>query len=206
MHILITDFGSGKIIQRRRRRRRTGDNREEPVESDDGGGHDLISTDDEEDESEPKPKRSSFVGTPEYVSPEIFTSRGSSRASDLWAIGCIIYQMISSFPPFQSKSEYMIFRKIEQLDYSFHEGFDENAKNLVKRLLVIEPKDRLGARDRKFYTSIREHPFFKGIDWDNLHQCAPVAIESFVKDVDLPNPVWAKYPDVKPGVQRMLGK
>ena len=94
--------------------------------------------------SPPKPKRSSFVGTPEYVSPEIFTSRGSSRASDLWAIGCIIYQMISGIPPFQSKSEYMIFKKIEKLEYSFHEGFDENAKDLVKKLLVIEPKERLG--------------------------------------------------------------
>ena len=65
-------------------------------------------------------------------------------ASDLWAIGCIIYQMISGIPPFQSKSEYMIFKKIEKLEYSFHEGFDENAKDLVKKLLVIEPKERLG--------------------------------------------------------------
>lgn len=45
--------------------------------------------------------------------------------------------MISGIPPFQSKSEYMIFKKIEKLDYSFHEGFDEHAKDLVKRLLVI---------------------------------------------------------------------
>ena len=62
----------------------------------------------------------------------------------MWAIGCIIYQMISGIPPFQSKSEYMIFKKIEKLEYSFHEGFDENAKDLVKKLLVIEPKERLG--------------------------------------------------------------
>ena len=52
--------------------------------------------------------------------------------------------MISGIPPFQSKSEYMIFKKIEKLEYSFHEGFDENAKDLVKKFLVIEPKDRLG--------------------------------------------------------------
>ena len=43
--------------------------------------------------------------------------------------------MISGIPPFQSKSEYMIFKKIEKLEYSFHEGFDEQAKDLVKRLL-----------------------------------------------------------------------
>ena len=120
MHLMITDFGSAKLINRRRRRRRTGDNREEPVESDDA----LEETSDEDGAdgaAPPKSKRSSFVGTPEYVSPgtfrnmrfkntlnasvfffsEIFTSRGSSRASDLWAIGCIIYQMISGIPPFQ---------------------------------------------------------------------------------------------------------
>ena len=62
----------------------------------------------------------------------------------IFLIGCIIYQMISGIPPFQSKSEYMIFKKIEKLEYSFHEGFDENAKDLVKKFLVIEPKDRLG--------------------------------------------------------------
>lgn len=203
MHLMITDFGSAKLINRRRRRRRTGDNREEPVESDDA----LEETSDEDGAdgaAPPKSKRSSFVGTPEYVSPEIFTSRGSSRASDLWAIGCIIYQMISGIPPFQSKSEYIIFKKIEKLDYSFHEGFDPNAKDLVKRLLVIEPKDRLGAMDKKFYTSIRDHPFYKGLDFDKLHKALPTELVPFVKDSDAPDPVWAKYPDLKPGVEGMM--
>ena len=87
MHVLITDFGSAKIDHKhKRKRRRTGDNRDEPVESDEA----QEETGSEEDGSDPpKPKRSSFVGTPEYVSPEIFTSRGSSRASDLWAIGTL---------------------------------------------------------------------------------------------------------------------
>lgn len=68
MHLMITDFGSAKLINRRRRRRRTGDNREEPVESDDA----LEETSDEDGAdgaAPPKSKRSSFVGTPEYVSP-----------------------------------------------------------------------------------------------------------------------------------------
>lgn len=207
MHILITDFGSAKMTRRKRRRRRTGDNREEPVESDDRES--LTSDEDDEDElpggsGPPKPKRSSFVGTPEYVSPEIFSSRGSSRASDLWAIGCIIYQMISGIPPFQSKSQYMIFKKIEKLEYSFHEGFDENAKDLIKRLLVIEPKERIGATDKKYYDSIESHAFFKGVDFDNLQNSPPAAIASFVKDGDLPDPIWAKIPDATPGVSRML--
>ena len=96
MHILITDFGSAKLIHKsKRKRRRTGDNKEEPVESDgaleETSGEDDIDEEEDEDDvdgsSPPKPKRCSFVGTPEYVSPEMFNSRGTSRASDLWAIG-----------------------------------------------------------------------------------------------------------------------
>lgn len=94
---------------------------------------------------------------------------------------------------------YIIFKKIEKLDYSFHEGFDENAKDLVKKLLVIEPKERLGAKDKTYYSSIRCHPFFHGLDFDNLHKSVPAAVESFVKETDAPDPVWAKYPDQKPG-------
>jgi len=112
--------------------------------------------------------------------------------------------MISGIPPFQSKSEYIIFKKIEKLDYSFHEGFDPNAKDLVKRLLVIEPKDRLGAMDKKFYTSIRDHPFYKGLDFEKLHKALPTELVPFVKDSDAPDPVWAKYPDLKPGVEGMM--
>ena len=62
------------------------------------------------------------MGTAQYVSPEILTGRGSSRASDLWAIGCVLYQMITGMSPFQSQSEYLIFQKIQKLEYSFHEG------------------------------------------------------------------------------------
>lgn len=138
------------------------------------------------------------------MSPEIFTSRGSSRASDLWAIGCVLYQMVTGIPPFQSKSEYIIFKKIEKLEYSFHEGFDDDAKDLVKRLLVIEPKERLGARDKSYYTSIRTHPFFKGFDFDSLSLSAPAAFEPFVQAADIPDPVWTKYPNTKPGVGRLV--
>ena len=138
MHILITDFGSAKLLK--------------PSSSTDDG---------EEKDGEPPPKRKSFVGTAQYVSPEILTARGSSRASDLWAIGCVLYQMLTGIPPFQSQSEYLIFQKIQKLEYSFHEGFNDTAKNLIQRLLVIEPSERLGAKDAIYYQSIRSHEFFQ---------------------------------------------
>ncbi len=124
MQILITDFGSAKLLP--------------------GGEDGMV----QEEGGEPLPKRKSFVGTAQYVSPEILSGRASTRASDLWAIGCILYQMLTGLPPFQSQSEYLIFQKIQKLEYSFHEGFNEHAKHLIQRLLVIEPTERLGAKDK----------------------------------------------------------
>ena len=57
-------------------------------------------------------------------------------SSDLWSLGCILYQMISGKFTFQGLSEYLTWQKIKQLDYTFPDGFNEQAKDLVQRLLV----------------------------------------------------------------------
>lgn len=59
-------------------------------------------------------------------------------SSDLWAIGCIIYQMIAGRFAFQGLSEYLTLQKVKQMDYSFPDGFDEHAKDLVQKLLVCK--------------------------------------------------------------------
>ena len=51
---------------------------------------------------------------------------------------------------------------------------------------VIEPKDRIGAKDKTYYTSIRGHAFFQGLDFEKLHQSIPTYLETFVKDGDAP--------------------
>ena len=60
----------------------------------------------------------------------------SYSSSDLWALGCILYQMVAGRFAFHGLSEYLTWQKIKQLDYSFPDGFDEQAKDLVERLLV----------------------------------------------------------------------
>ena len=57
-------------------------------------------------------------------------------SSDFWALGCIVYQMISGRFAFQGLSEYLTWQKIKKLEYTFPEGFDEQAKDLVQKLLV----------------------------------------------------------------------
>lgn len=81
-------------------------------------------------------RSNSFVGTAEYVSPELLTNKSATRSCDWWASGCIIYQLLAGRPPFKAANEYLTFQKITQLDYKFPSGFPDIARDLVQKLLV----------------------------------------------------------------------
>ncbi len=138
MHVKVTDFGTAKILNQ--------GNGKGEASSDRilGGDND---------------RASSFVGTAEYVSPELLTDKTACKASDLWAFGCIIYQLLAGRPPFKAANEYLTFQKITSLQYEFPYGFPELAKDLVERLLVLDPSRRLTIEHTK------NHGFFEGIIW-----------------------------------------
>lgn len=129
-------------------------------------------------------RRGSFVGTAQYVSPEVLQNAPITPAADLWALGCIIYQMISGLPPFRGSNDYVIFKEILSCAVDFPQGFDKDAEDLVRRLLKIDPRERLGAQDEfGYYESIRAHPFFAGIDWQTLRQQTPPPIYPYLPGV-----------------------
>ncbi|PNF27809.1 3-phosphoinositide-dependent protein kinase 1 [Cryptotermes secundus] len=187
MHILITDFGSSKILN-------------EPTSQD-------------ADDTNHIQRRNSFVGTAQYVSPELLAEKSASRSSDLWALGCIIYQMVSGLPPFRSRSEYIIFQKILKLDYEFPDGFAPVARSIVAQLLVLDPSKRLGATDAVGYPSLRSHPFFTGINFDTLHEQTPPQIYPYLPGTSEHEELRSQYrvPDhLEPGLDdkqltRLLG-
>ncbi|KAJ4343703.1 serine/threonine protein kinase [Ascochyta clinopodiicola] len=140
MHVKITDFGTAKILD---------------LKNSNGIG----STSGDPMEGAETDRAQSFVGTAEYVSPELLTDKNACKASDLWAFGCIIYQLIAGRPPFKAANEYMTFQKIVGLDYTFPDSFPPLARDLVERLLVLDPLTRLPMEH------IKAHPFFDGIVW-----------------------------------------
>ncbi|CDZ96937.1 protein kinase [Phaffia rhodozyma] len=113
------------------------------------------------------PPRRSFVGTAEYVSPEVLLNEPASESSDFWAIGCIIFQCMAGQPPFRGKTEYLTFQKIKALDYEFPINFDEDAQDLIEKLLVLEPTQRLGTGPGRMQ-EIKTHPFFKSVQFSTL--------------------------------------
>ena len=140
MHIKITDFGTAKLLPDPRKPKET-------------TPYDPASQDEE------STRARSFVGTAEYVSPELLTDKNACKASDLWAFGCIIYQLLTGRPPFKAGNEYQTFQKIVSLDYEFPLGFPPAARDLVERLLVLDPQRRLSIEH------IKNHEFFDGIQW-----------------------------------------
>jgi 3-phosphoinositide dependent protein kinase-1 len=139
MHVKITDFGTAKIL----------DQKSNGVGSTTGDPLAGVQSD----------RAQSFVGTAEYVSPELLTDKNACKASDLWAFGCIIYQLLAGRPPFKAANEYQTFQKIVGLEYTFPDGFPPLAKDLVERLLVLDPSTRLPMEH------IKNHAFFDGMQW-----------------------------------------
>eukprot|EP00775_Hariotina_reticulata_P004840 gene4840-5087_t len=112
-------------------------------------------------------RATSFVGTAEYVSPEVLNNAGISYSCDLWAMGCIIYQMLAGRPPFKGGSEYLTFQLITSRSLTFPEDFPAAARDLVEQLLQLEPSHRLGHTD---IAEVQRHPFFAGIDWSGVRE------------------------------------
>lgn len=112
-------------------------------------------------------KACTFVGTAAYVPPEVLNSSPVTFGNDLWALGCTLYQMLSGTSPFKDASEWLIFQKIIARDLKFPDYFSEEAKDLIDRLLSIDPSKRPGAGP-KGYPALKNHPFFRGVDWGNL--------------------------------------
>ncbi|XP_073999117.1 phosphoinositide-dependent kinase 1 isoform X2 [Rhodnius prolixus] len=191
MHILITDFGSAKIVNSTTTQTTT------PETNGD------VSSSEQEQHQRPTRRRNSFVGTAQYVSPELLTDKTAHFASDLWALGCIIYQMISGLPPFRARTEYAIFQKIIKLEYEFPEGFDSDAQDLVQKLLVVNASERLGAQDTNGYPSVKNHPMFSGLDFGNILTTTPPPISPF-----MPMPSSnIKVPDhLEPGLDKQLSR
>eukprot|EP00697_Spironema_sp_BW2_P007183 gnl/Spiro4/21406_TR10470_c0_g1_i1.p2 gnl/Spiro4/21406_TR10470_c0_g1~~gnl/Spiro4/21406_TR10470_c0_g1_i1.p2 ORF type:complete len:256 (+),score=54.29 gnl/Spiro4/21406_TR10470_c0_g1_i1:538-1305(+) len=110
--------------------------------------------------------RPTFCGTPEYVSPEVLQDQVSTDSTDLWGLGCIVYQLLSGELPFRAPSQYLLFQKILRAEYGFPPDFPEVAKDFVQKLLVIEPAARLGANGRT--QDLKNHPFLASIDFATL--------------------------------------
>lgn len=75
-----------------------------------------------------------LCGTPEYISPEILLNKGHYKAADWWTLGILLYELIAGIDPFTDQDPMAIYQKILKGKIVFPNGFDRDAKSLVKHL------------------------------------------------------------------------
>lgn len=109
-------------------------------------------------------RRTSFVGTHEYVAPEIIAEEGYVGSVDWWAFGILLYEMIYSTTPFKGSTQIQTLENIldlcEDIDFPSDVEVSEDTKDLIRRLL-----DKTVSRRLQNPLQIKAHPFFQGISW-----------------------------------------
>lgn len=113
----------------------------------------------------------STVGTPDYIAPEIFIHQGYGQECDWWSLGTIMFECLIGWPPFCSETPQETYRKIlnfqETLQFPDDIHLSPEAENLIRRLLT-SAEHRLGRHEGA--AEIKNHPFFRGVDWNSIRQ------------------------------------
>ena len=106
--------------------------------------------------------------------------------------------MIAGRFAFHGLSEYLTWQKVKALDYTFPDGFDEQAKDLVQELFVKSPSERLGAGEpgsSNDMKTLKAHPFFASVDWTTLWTISAPTLESGLVKRE-PKPANSNWDDV----------
>lgn len=110
-------------------------------------------------------------GTADYMAPEVMLCQGYDKSADYWAFGVLVYEMLVGYAPFSAKSDRERHHKILTASIVFPPDFNLQAKDIVKRLCMLDISHRLGMMAGGV-AEIQDHPFFVEIDWYQYRQCA----------------------------------
>uniref|UniRef100_A0A0G4G8N4 non-specific serine/threonine protein kinase n=1 Tax=Chromera velia CCMP2878 TaxID=1169474 RepID=A0A0G4G8N4_9ALVE len=84
------------------------------------------------------------IGTPYYMSPEVFNQKAYNEKSDIWGLGCVLYEMLSLKRPFAAKTELALAMKISRAQFDpLPEGrYSKELTDLLTKMLSVNPEDR----------------------------------------------------------------
>ena len=109
-----------------------------------------------------------FCGSPEYLSPEMILRKGHGKSVDFYSLGSLVYEMLVGRPPgYCEDHEEMISNKMCGV-VEIPEYFSREARDIVGRLLCVDPRQRLGSE--RGVEEIKEHPWMDGVNWGEIER------------------------------------
>ncbi|XWS73943.1 hypothetical protein CRYUN_Cryun02cG0172800 [Craigia yunnanensis] len=129
---------------------------------------------------EPTSARSnSFVGTHEYLAPEIIKGEGHGNAVDWWTFGIFLFELLYGKTPFKGSGNDETLSNVVSHSLRFPSSpiVSFHARDLIRGLLVKEPENRLGSV--KGAAEIKQHPFFEGLNWALIRCATPPEMPRF---------------------------
>lgn len=140
-------------------------------------------------------KCNSFVGTEEYVAPEIVLGEGHDFAVDWWSLGILLHEMLYGTTPFKGTNKketfYRILSKVPELT-----GERTPLRDLISKLLQKDPKRRIQVEE------IKGHDFFKGVEWNSVLR---ISRPPFIPEIESEGAEATQHIDVELFVQGIFG-
>ncbi|TGO68354.1 hypothetical protein BOTNAR_0026g00410 [Botryotinia narcissicola] len=141
-----------------------------------------------------------LCGTPEYLAPEVIQSKGHTTAVDWWALGILIYEFLTGYPPFWHSNPIEIYKQIVSKPVSFpaEPAISPAAKDIIRQFCTLDRSHRLGNISGGA-ARVKDHPFFQGVIWEDVYYrkyrgpiIPPLRYPGDAQNFDL-------YPDEKEG-------
>ena len=107
-----------------------------------------------------------MCGTAEYLAPEMIMGKGHGLEVDWWALGILLFEMVTGALPFTGTSAMEIYRKIMLGRFTIPSGVDAAISSLIMGLLEQNPSKRIGFKDG--YSNARNHEWMTGVDFNAL--------------------------------------
>ena len=133
-------------------------------------------------------RTNSFVGTEEYIAPEVIRGKGHTSAVDWWTLGIFLYEMLFGTTPFKGQDRKKTFANVLKKDVKFSDTqqlISSNCRNLIKKLLIKDEEKRLGSKTGA--SEIKNHAFFKDTQWALLRHQKPPMIPVLTKSTSTSN-------------------
>lgn len=108
-----------------------------------------------------------LCGTPDYIAPEVITTKPYNKSVDWWSLGVLIYEMLAGYTPFYDTTPMKTYEKILSGKIHFPSFLHPDVIDLLSRLITADLSLRLGNL-LNGPADIRNHPWFSEVVWEKL--------------------------------------